>query len=601
MSEIRLADYLARRLADAGLDRVFLLSGGGAMHLNDAFGGEPRLKYVCCHHEQACSMAAEGYARIAHKPAILNVTTGPGGINSLNGVFGAFTDSLPMVVISGQVKRETLIRTYHLEGVLRQLGDQEVDFVHMAKYITKYAVCIDDPQTIRYHLERALYLAVNGRPGPVWVDVPVDVQSSKIDPAKLKGYDPKEDQIQFNESQIDAQCRELAERLKKAERPVFMLGSGIHLANAYEKLEAVIRKIGAPVTTAWTAIDLLDSNDPLYCGRPGVVGDRAGNFCIQNSDLVIVLGCRLPIRQVSYNWQSFARHAFKVQVDIDNAELEKPVMVRPDMPIHADVGMFLDKFLSHLGDIKSEKYSSWVSWCKKRLAMYPVVQDRQRNPDKPINPYHFFEVLSQYMDKSDVVACGDASASVMSFQAVKIKYGQRIFTNAGSASMGYDLPSAVGAAIAQPNGRVICLAGEGSLMLNLQELQTVAHHQLPVKIVIINNGGYLSIRSTQKNFFNRLVGEGPESGVTFPDFVQVGKAFGLPSVRIENPGFEKQLKAFLDAPGPGIADVIVDREQGFEPKLSSRVLPDGKMATAALEDMAPFLDRAELQSNLFNA
>jgi acetolactate synthase-1/2/3 large subunit len=379
---------------------------------------------------------------------------------------------------------------------------------------------------------------------------------------------------------------------------VLLAGSGVHLSGAHAGFEQAIRRLGLPVTTAWTAIDLIASDDPLYCGRPGVVGDRAGNFCVQNSDLVIVLGSRLPIRQVSYNWGSFARHAFKIQVDIDPAELEKPILVRPDLGIVADCGDFLRTLIEELGDWDAAKHAPWLAWCKERQEKYPVVQPKHRETRRPINPYHFTEILFRHLEPRDVVACGDASASVITFQAAQIRPGQRVFSNAGSASMGYDLPAAVGAAFARPGVRTICLAGEGSFMLNLQELQTVAHHRLPIKIFVLNNGGYLSIRSTQKNFFNLLVGEGPESGVTFPDFVRVGASFGLPAIRLENPDFEKPLMRFLAEPGPGLAEVMLDAEQAFEPKLSSRQLPDGRMVTANLEDMAPFLDRDELKTNL---
>ena len=596
---VRLSDYIVDTLVRSGVRQVFLLTGGGAMHLNDAIGRSAGLHYTCCHHEQACAIAAEAYARVSNEIGVVNVTAGPGGINALNGVFGAFTDSIPMLVLSGQVKRETLLATHGLTGRLRQLGDQEVDIVAMVKNITKYAVMVTEPETIRYHLERALHLAKSGRPGPVWLDIPVDVQAAKIDPATLRGYDPAEDAAPAN-GPLREQCREVVRRLREAQRPALLVGSGLHLSGAHADFERAIRRLGIPVTTAWTAIDALGSDDPLYCGRPGVVGERAGNFCVQNADVVVVLGSRLPIRQVSYNWQSFARHAFKVQVDIDAAELEKPVMVRPDLGIVADCGEFLRVLLEELGEWDAERYAPWLAWCKERQRKYPVVQDRHRDATRPINPYHFIEVLFRHLGSQDVVACGDASASVITFQAAPIQLGQRVFTNAGSASMGYDLPAAIGAAIARPKARTICLAGEGSLMLNLQELQTVAHHKLPVKIIVLNNGGYLSIRSTQKNFFGLLVGEGPESGVTFPDFVRVGESFGLPSVRLEQPDFEKALLRFLAEPGPGLADVIVDRDQPFEPKLSSRQLPDGRMVTANLEDMAPFLDREELLTNLLH-
>jgi acetolactate synthase I/II/III large subunit len=594
----RVADYVFDYLADNGARHVFLMTGGHAMFLNDALARCSRLQYVCCHHEQACAMAAESYARLAHKPAIVSVTAGPGAINTLNGVFGAYTDSVPMIIISGQGKRETLVSTYKSPG-LRQLGDQESDIAPMVKGITKYAVSVRDPLTIRYHLERAWHLAVSGRPGPAWLEIPVDVQATMIDPAAQPGYDPAEDPVPSDSALLRRQCAEVAQRLAKAERPVILVGSGLHISGAYKEFEAVIRRLQIPVVSAWTAIDALDAADPLYCGRAGTIGDRGGNFSVQNSDLVIVLGCRLAIRQVSYNWQSFARHAFKVQVDIDRAELEKPAMIRPDLGIHADLKDFLGALLEALPEKGAPNRGQWLQWCKERVAKYPIVLPRHRDPSKPINPYHFIDELFQLLRADDVVVCGNATASVVTFQAARIKHGQRVYANAGSASMGYDLPAAIGAAFARPGSRIICLAGEGSLMLNLQELQTVAHHKLPVKVIVLNNDGYLSQRSTQNSFFNGLlIGEGPQSGISFPDMVKIGQAFNLPSIRLENPVFKPALEQFLAAPGPGLANVMLDRDQLFEPKLSSRRLADGRMTSAKLEDMSPFLDREELKTNL---
>jgi acetolactate synthase-1/2/3 large subunit len=596
---MRLADYVVRRLADLGISHTFMLTGGGAMHLNDAIGREARMKYICCHHEQACAIAAEAYSRISGMPAIVNVTTGPGGINSLNGVFGAFTDSIPMIVLSGQVKRETCLYKHHLIGKLRQLGDQEADIAGMVKGITKYAVTVDDPASIRYHVEKAFHLATTGRPGPCWLDIPIDVQASTVNPDDLTGYRPEEDLAEWDESTVRRQCRELLARMESAQRPVLMVGSGVHVARAYDAFEKAIRRLSIPVTTAWTAVDLLDSEDPLYCGRPGVVGNRAGNFTVQNADLVVVVGCRLAIRQASYNWASFARHAFMVQVDIDKAELDKP-MVRPHLGIQADCRAFLEILFQEAEEARfnSSRFAPWLEWCKERVRKYPVVQERHRSGKGKLNPYHFTEALFDQLRPSDVIACGDASASVIPFQAARIKRGQRLFTNAGSASMGYDLPAAVGAAFARPESRILCLAGDGSLMLNLQEFQTVVHHQLPIKIIVYNNDGYLSIRSTQNNFFHLLVGEGPASGVTFPDYVKVGAAFGLRSLRIEGGNFSEELSGFLNEPGPGLLDVILDPDQPIEPKLSSRQLPDGRMVSSNLEDMAPFLDREEFKTNL---
>jgi acetolactate synthase-1/2/3 large subunit len=594
---IRVADYIAQTLADRGVRHLFLVSGGGAMFLNDAFGKESRLNYICNHHEQASAIAAEGYARVAGTVGVVNVTTGPGGINALNGVFGAWTDSIPMLVVSGQVKRETCLASYDLPA-LRQLGDQEVDIVRMVKGITKYAVLVTDPKSIRYHLERAFYLAQSGRPGPCWIDVPVDVQSSQIDPDTLPSYDPVEDEPRWDLQRIRAQASEVAERIRRAERPVILAGTGVRLAHGLEAFRAVTRRLAVPVTTAWTH-DLVAWDDPLFCGRQGSIGERAGNFTVQNADCLLILGARLPIRQVSYNWQAFARHAYKIQVDVDAAELAKPT-VRPDLPVLCDARLFLEELGRALDDIGYDgaRHAGWLAWCKERVAKYPVVQPKHREFHGAINPYYFIELLFEQLNDDDVVTSGDATACIVPFQAAKLKAGQRLFSNSGSASMGYDLPAAIGAAVARGGKRVICLAGDGSIQMNLQELQTVAHNRLPLKIFVLSNGGYLSIRTTQKNFFGRLVGEGPTSGVSFPDMVKLATAYGIPAMRIDGSDFGPQIGAALASDGPFLCEVVLDQAQTFEPRLSSRQLPDGRIVTAPLEDMFPFLDRDELRANL---
>ncbi len=595
---IRVADYIARTLADRGVRDVFLVSGGGAMFLNNAFGTESRLRLVCNHHEQASAMAAEGYARVTGKVGVVNVTTGPGAVNALNGVFGAWTDSIPMLVVSGQVKRETCMASYRLPG-LRQLGDQEIDVVGMVRGITKYAVLVTDPQSIRYHLERALFLASSGRPGPCWIDVPVDVQSSEIDPDRLPAYDPAEDAPRWDREQLRRQVREVLDRLQSARRPVVLAGTGVRLAKALEGFRAVVRQLGVPVTTAWTH-DLIASDDPLFCGRQGSIGDRAGNFAVQNADVLLVLGSRLCLRQVSYNWGAFARHAYKIQVDADAAELNKPT-VKPDLAVHCDAGVFLEEMQWQLADFPfdSGRHAGWLRWCRERVERYPVVQPKHREQrGEAINPYHFMDTLWRKLAADDVVVCGDATACIVTFQTARIRAGQRLFSNSGSASMGYDLPAAVGAAVARQGKRVVCLAGDGSVQMNVQELQTVAHHRLPIKLFVLNNGGYLSIRTTQKNFFGNLVGEGPESGVSFPDMVKLAGAYGIPARRIAGADFAPQIDETLAAEGPCLAEVVIDREQTFEPRLSSRRLPDGRIVTAPLEDMFPFLDREELRRNM---
>ncbi|HNX35659.1 MAG TPA: thiamine pyrophosphate-binding protein [Kiritimatiellia bacterium] len=597
--EVRVADYIAQTLVRNGIRDIFMVTGGGAMHLNDAFGKCEGLRYVCCHHEQACAMAAEGYARVTGSTGVINVTTGPGGINALNGVFGAWTDSIPMLVISGQVKRETALYKHNLIGKLRQLGDQEADIVSMVKGITKHAVTIDDPLSIRYHLERALQLAKTGRPGPCWIDVPIDVQATRIKVEELKGYDPQQDAIRSKIDDLPALCRSILDKITNAQRPIILAGTGVRVADAVAVFRRVIDKLGVPITTAWTH-DLLASDHALFCGRPGTIGDRAGNFAIQNSDLVLVLGSRLNIRQVSYNWKDFARNAFKIQVDVDAAELQKPTVI-PDLPVQCDLRVFLEECERQLDihPVDTAKHGRWLAWCRERCRRYPAyLPQKHLSKQGAINPYHFMHVLFQGLADDDIVVCANATATIVAFQVAQLKANQRLFSNSGAASMGYDLPAAIGAAVARGGKRVICLAGDGSLQMNLQELQTLAHHRWPIKLFVLNNNGYLSIRQTQSAFFDHGVGADPTSGVSFPDFVKVAEAYGLQARRIEQPDFSGDIRSALASCTPEVCEVMLDPAQGFEPKLSSRKLPNGQMVSSPLEDMFPFLDREELRANM---
>jgi acetolactate synthase I/II/III large subunit len=606
---MRVADYIAQRLAAAGLTHVFLVTGGGAMHLNDAFGRAKGLTTVCLHHEQACAMAAEAYARLGGRPAILNVTTGPGGINALNGVFGAYTDSIPMVVISGQVRRETIASNFASD--LRQLGDQEVDIVKMVGGITKSAVTVQDPQRIRYELEKALHLAVTGRPGPTWVDVPIDIQGANIDAKTLSGFDPCEgggepyalaaEAGALKGEALRTAARRIVEALAKAERPCILPGTGVRIAGAAERFLSVAERLGAPVATAFNAHDLMGDANPLYVGRAGTVGDRSGNFAVQNADFVLILGCRLNIRQISYNWGSFARAAVKAMVDVDRAELAKPTL-SIDLPVQADLAEFLSALEAELGAHEPPAaHREYLAWCKARQRRYPVVLPDYWQVPAPVNPYCFAQALFESLDADDIVVTGDGTACVTTFQAAGIKQGQRLFSNSGSASMGYDVPAAIGAWYASGGARrIICLAGDGSIMMNLQELQSIIGLKLPVKLFVLNNDGYHSIRQTQQNYFpDNVVGCGPESGVTFPDFVRLGQAFGFPSSRIAaHDELGAGLAAALAGEGPALCEIMLDKAQPFAPKLSSRRLEDGTMVTSALEDLAPFLSREEMAANL---
>ena len=596
---VRVADYVADTLARHGIRHVFMVTGGGAMHLNDGFGRCRDLKCVFFHHEQACAMAAESYARLTDEIAVVNVTTGPGGINALNGVHGAWVDSIPMLVVSGQVKRETCLYKHNLIGKLRQLGDQEADILSMVRGITKYAVTVDDPLSIRYHLERALHLARVGRPGPCWIDVPLDVQGSRVEVDKLRGYDPAEDAPNWETRDIDAACSHLLDKLAQAERPVIYAGSGVRRSGAYDAFLKVIERLGVPVVTAWNSNDLLWSEHPLYAGRPGTIGDRAGNFAVQNADVLLVLGCRLNIRQVSYDWKKFAPHAYKMAVDIDPEEMRKPT-VKIDYPVHADLADVCRIVLERPAPARLAKHATWVSWCKERARKYPVVLPEYWQREGGVNPYCFMDALFKKLRQNEIVVSANGTACVVAFQAAYLQKGQRLYHNSGAASMGYDLPAAIGAGVAKPGQRIICLAGDGSIMMNLQELQTIVGLELPVKIFVLNNQGYHSIRQTQRGFFpDNTVGCGTESGLTFPDFGKLAAAFGMPFVRCHShPEMDAATVHTLSEPGAAMCEVMLDLAQGFAPKVASRKLDDGRMVSSPLEDMSPFLDREELRANM---
>jgi len=594
---IRVADYIVQTLADNGVRHVFMLVGGGAMFLNDAFGIGKRIKYVCNQHEQACAMAAEGYARLKGKMAVACVTSGPGGTNTLTGVLGQWLDSIPVLYLSGQVRYETTVASTGLP--LRQLGDQEANIIDIVRPITKYAVMVTNPQLIRYHLEKAIHLATSGRPGPVWLDIPLNVQSAVIEEPNLKSYDPAEDSEtsapSFLEEQVDKVLRELA----NSERPVILAGAGIRLAGASGTFYEVAEKLGIPVQVAWDAIDLFPSDHPLYGGRPSALGQRGANFIFQNADLLLSLGCRLNIRQIGYAFPAVARAAYKISVDIDPNELKKPTL-KIDLPICADVGEFIRLINARLVNNKLSPKTDWLAWCRERIRRYPVVLPEYRRRRKLVNPYVFCEALSGRLNEHDVVVSSNGASCVIPIQVMQIRRGQRHIVNSGCAAMGYGLPAAVGACFANEGRRVICLEGDGSIQLNIQELETVHYHRLPLKIFLFNNDGYLSIRTTQNSFFDgHLVGESEKSGVGFPDFVRVAKAYGIHACRIRtHKDLGEKVDQVLQADGPVLCDVHMDPDQLFVPRTTSKRLPDGRMVSSPLEDMFPFLDEEEFLSNM---
>jgi acetolactate synthase-1/2/3 large subunit len=607
MAKFRVADLIARLLVEHGIQDVFMLTGGGAMHLNDALGREKGLRKVFTHHEQSAAIAAESYCRLTNRPAAVNVTTGPGGVNALNGVYGAYVDSIAMVVVSGQVKRETCAPNFPMP--LRQLGDQEIDIVSMVRGITKYAVVLDDPLKARKVVEKALYLCRRGRPGPVWIDVPIDVQAAPVDFDALEPFDPAElddageapntaaELGALTGAALDAEVSAMLAEFCAAERPVVLAGAGVRLSGQHEAFLRFVERFGAPVVTGWNAHDNLPEEHPLYAGRPGSVGDRAGNFAVQTADYVLVLGSRLNIRQISYNWQSFARNGKVAMVDIDRAELEKPTLSL-HRPIHADLREFFAaaETIATSASDNSEARAAFLRRCRERSAKYPVVLPEYWSDEGPINPYVFGKVLFDELEEGDIVVSGDGTACVTIFQAAQLKPGQRLYTNSGCASMGYDLPGAIGAYYGAGGKRIICLAGDGSIMMNLQELQTIAGHDLPIKLFVLNNDGYHSIRQSQQNHFpDNIVGCGPDSGLTFPEFDRLAAGFGIASSKVaRDADLASAIRAALDSNGPHLCEVMIDKRQEFAPKLSSRRLEDGTMISPPLEDLSPFLATEEL-------
>ena len=593
---MKLSDYVAQKVVEYGIGHVFMVTGGGAMHLNHSFGTHKRLECVFNHHEQACAIGAEAYYRLTNKLAVVNVTSGPGGTNAITGVYGAFVDSIGMLVISGQVKWETTVRSTGLP--LRQYGDQELDIEELVRPVTKYCVMVTDPNTIRYHLEKAIYLATSGRPGPCWLDIPLNVQAAPIDLDTLPGFDPAELDEPWKRTDLNAASAAILKKVASAKRPVVFAGGGVRLSGQHRAFIQLVEKLGIPVVTGWNAHDAIWNAHPNYIGRPGSIGDRAGNFAVQNSDLLLILGSRLNIRQVSYNWKSFAREAYKIWVDIDENELKKPT-VHADMPIHASLTDLLPVLASQPYAGPTQEQKTWLEWCKERQRRFPTVLPEYWN-NKLVNPYCFMKSLFDQLKEDQIIVTANGSACVISFQSAELKSGQRLWTNSGCATMGYDLPGAIGACKASGNKPIVCLAGDGSIMMNLQELQTIVGSQLPIKIFILNNSGYVSIFQTHRNFFGGVeVGGGPKSGVTFPDFSRLIEAFGLPFRRCSS--HDEMAKAITDTlavDGPSVCEIMIDENLAFAPKLGAKQWPDGRITSPPLEDLSPFLSREELKENM---
>ena len=611
----RLADYAADFLVEHGIKDCFMVVGGGAMHLNDALGHKEGLSCLFSHHEQASAIAAESYSRINNRIAALCVTTGPGGTNAITGVVGGWLDSVPMLVLSGQVRYDTTARyTERFTGghKLRAVGDQEFDITRSVACMCKYAVMVEDPMMIRYHLEKAFHLAMTGRKGPSWVDIPVNFQGAVIETDDLAGYDPREDDQELPQGVPEDAVREILTRIKKSRRPVLYAGNGIRLSGGYDRFRKALDLLGIPVVTCWDSVDAVEDEHPLYTGRGGIMGDRPGNFAVQNADFVLAVGNRLSIRQVGYSWDTWASRAYVAMVDIDPGELKKHTL-HVDLPVCADAGDFFEAVVRMAGE-EAETFlsgsrgtvfdgESWIKRCRDWKRDYPVTLPKHWEEDgKYANVYAFVKYLSSQLPDGNLTVVSNGSACVVGSHNYVIKKDARFIINSAIASMGYGLPAAIGACVANNRQETVCLEGDGSIMMNLQELQTVLTNQLPIKLFLINNQGYHSIRQTQNNLFagHTKVGIGPESGdLSFPEFSKIAAAFGWRYYSAHsNADMKEAVDTVLKMEGPVFCEIFVSPGQVFEPKSSTKRLEDGTLVSPPLEDLAPFLSREELEKNM---
>ena len=595
---MKLSDYVMRFVADLGVKHVFVVTGGGAMHLNDSLARCERLEFICNHHEQASAIAAENYSKATNLLGVAMVTTGPGGTNAITGLAGAFLDSTPCLFLSGQVKRAD--RMFAADGTplgVRQRGPQEIDIISVVKPLTKYAVTVTDPASIRYHLEKAVHLAFSGRPGPVWIDLPLDIQASTIDENSLAPYQPEA--APEDGSRLREQVRCLIEKLNHSERPFLLLGNGVRLAHAEQEFRELAALLEVPVGTTWVAKDLYGEENALCMGSPGTLAPRGANFAMQNSDFLLVVGARMDVSVAGWTRQELARGAYKVLVDVDPAELAK-LSDTVDMPICADAGSFLREVLAQRASIKAAGRCDWKARCKDWKSRFPIIHGEHRGKG-PVSVYHLAEVISQAVQPEDQIVSGSSGVGIEVFIfAYPVKTGQRVFHTAGLGAMGFGIAASIGVCLGTGRSRTICVDGDGGFQMNIQELATVAHHRLPLKFFVLNNGGYAAIRGSQKGFFGGAnIGCDAATGLTLPDLCAVAHAYGLGTARIEDQtDLLGQVKRVLEMPGPVICDVRVVAEEPRAPRVTSVQLANGAMASKPLEDLWPFLDRDEFRKNM---
>ena len=588
----RLADFVISYLESIGVQDIFTVSGGGSIFLNDALG-ESKIKYYCCHHEQAVSIASEAYARVRGDIGVSIVTSGPGGTNTITGVAGCWIDSVPTLTISGQV---FLGQTIGDSG-LRQLGIQEINIVDIVKPITKYAVMVNDPNRIKYHLQKAIHLATTSRPGPVWIDIPADIQKMEIDPDMLEEFIPNK-QPAIIKTNLSSKVKKVVKMIKSSKRILIHVGQGVKISKAENDFLKLVEDHHLPFVTARNANDIVASDHQLFIGRPGTYGQRGANFAVQNCDLYIAIGTRLALAQTGYASHDYARNAKKVLVDIDLSELNKTT-ITADMKVHSDAKAFIIELNNQLAG-RSINNSKWLKKCQNWKKDYPVLLPEYKKQKHLINSYYFVDLLSGLLNPKDIIVTDMGIAFQGTHQAFRIKKGQKLFTNSGFAAMGWGLPAAVGACISHDSKRTICISGDGGFQMNMQELATIMHHQLPIKLFILNNNGYLTIKQTQQNGFDgRLMGCNRESGLSFPDILQLASAYRIKAIRLDKQdNLESELKQIINYTEPVICEIVMDEDQEQIPKVLNRKNPDGSIEIRPIEDMYPYLKKEELEKNM---
>ena len=587
--KMRVADYIVEKLYRAGAEHAFLITGGMIMHLTDALLQHKKQKYICCHHEQAATMAAEAYGRYTGKLGVAYVTAGPAALNTLTGVVGAYVDRSPCIIVTGQSK----VSQATVTGP-RQFALQGFNTLPLFQQVTKYAVMLDDIATVKRELDKCIYLATSHPVGPVWIECPIDIQGALFDPDAYEGFQPHREATDTDA--FDKQVQHAADAIRDSRRPCFLLGAGVRLSGAVDTANRIIKDLNIPILTSRLGMDLTAYDNPLYVGHPGTYGDRPANFTVQNADLLIVIGCRLSVGMIGHDYQTFAQHAKKIIVDVDDKELEKPSVV-PDIAVLSDAKTFLDALRQKLQNYRFTN-QRWIDQTQLWKLTYPVDLPEYKKEKQGINSYHFMTLLSEKASESDIFLVDTGSCFHVHAQAFRVKSGQRHIITGGLSTMGY-MPASIGVAAAADGKSVYCITGDGSIQMNLQEFQTIVHNNLPIKIIMLSNKGYLLIRHTQQNFMEgRLIGESSSTGVSFPDMKKISRAYGIDYIRISRlREAEEKLQTVMEARGPLVCEVMTPPNQLLIPRVASKKLDDGRMISMPYDDMFPFLPRGEYEQN----